>query len=427
MTENNDKYKKITIKIVSQRILPFLFILYVFTYLSRVNVSFASLEMNNSLGFSSEVYGFASGIFFIGYFFLQIPSNLIIERIGARRWLSPIIMTCGFLVICIAFVKNAQSFYVLRFLLGAVQAGFFPGMILYLTYWFPPEYHAEAVAVFMTASPISSVIGGPLSGLLLKLNGFLCFEGWQWVFIIEGIPLMILGVMMFIFLTDHPDQAKWLNEEQKKILTENSVRNKNTGPNTDMDSRGELTALRKFDVWALALFYFSFVVCSYGLSLWMPAIIKKLFHLSNPVTSALSALPFMLAAASMVVAAKWSDKISKRTPFLIVMMFVGSAFLAGAAFVSHPTFKFINLCLATLFIYGVSGPFWALPSQFLDKKMSGAGIAIINSVGNLGGFAGTNLMGSLYVTYGFKGGLAALALSAFIAATIAVFLKSSQA
>ena len=373
---------------VKGRIIPFLFLIYILVYLTRVNVGFASLQMDRVLQFDPRVYGLGTGIFFIGYIFLQVPGNLLVERIGARRWIAPLMVLNGILVMAMALIKNASTFYVLRFLLGAVQAGIFPGLILYLTYWIPKNHQARAMAFFLTANAASGVVGGPVSGLLLKMDGILGLYGWQWIFIIEAIPSIILGALVYRVMTDRPGHASWLTEQEKSWLE----------PRVDTpghkEGGGFGGGVKNPDVWIMGFCYFFMMTGFYGVIFWLPKILKDGFsNLSDPLVDALCGVPFLVAAAGMVIVGHVSDKKGKRIPYVLGFLLASAVTLTAAGLTPNPYMRFVFLCAAAFCIWGIFGPFWALPSTFLSGTAAAAGIAIINTIGNVGGFSGSYVVG----------------------------------
>jgi ACS family tartrate transporter-like MFS transporter len=376
---------------ITRRLIPFMFLLYIVSYLDRINVGFAALQLNQALRFDPAVFGLGAGIFFIGYFIFEIPSNLIMQRVGGRIWMARILVTWGMLSSATMFVNGAFSFYVLRFLLGAAEAGFFPGMILYLTYWFPMEARGSAVARFMTATAIAGVIGGPVSGLLLKMNGVAGLAGWQWLFLMEGLPAVVLGFLVFMILPDGPKEARWLSAQEKAWIIS---RVKEEGEAQRIHGHATLgEALRSGRVWTLASIYFAVVISFYGISLWLPQIVKSLSGVSDLLVGFIAAIPFIAASIGMVVIGRSSDQSRERRWHVAISAFAGAAGLTIAGFLKSPIAEIAALSLAAVGIWGSLGPFWAMSSEFLTGTAAAAGIALINSIGNLGGFAGPYLVG----------------------------------
>ncbi len=407
-----------TVRRISYRLVPFLFILYIVAYIDRVNVGFAALQMNAALGLSPAVFGLGSGIFFVGYFLFEIPSNLILARVGARLWIARIMITWGAAACVTAFVQGPRTFYLVRFLLGLSEAGFFPGMILYLTYWLPARYRARTIALFMTATAVSGVIGGPISGMLLTMHTA-GLSGWQWLFILEGAPAVALGIIVLIFLTDSPEQAKWLSSEERSWLLEEL---KNEAHVTERHGIRYLSqAARSGRVWLLALIYFSIVIAMYGTGLWLPQIIKEMSRLSEVGIGIVSAVPYLCAAIGMTFVGLSSDRTGERRLHTAGGALLASAGLMWAAYTQTPVAKIAGVSLAALGIWGSLGPFWALSTSFLCGSAAPGGIALINSIGNLGGFLGPYLVGIIKdMTGAFKYGMMALSLIALLGASLAL-------
>lgn len=398
------------------RLLPFLFLLYIVAYLDRINVGFAALQMQQQLGFTDAVYGFGAGLFFGGYFFFQVPSNLALQRVGARRWIALLMVIWGVISASMIFVSGPRSFYALRFFLGAAEAGFFPGVIFYLKNWFPAQARARTVARFMTAAPLSGVIGGPLSGALLGLHLKAGLAGWQWMFLLEGIPAILLGGVALAYLVDHPQDARWLPNHERAWLMETLDRERTEGP----ASGGAFSALGNGRIWMLALVYFGLNTVSYGMSFWLPKLIQSLSAASNLTIGVLSAIPYIAAAIVMVGVGLHSDRTGERRWHTAVPAFAGALALIAAAYSTSITLTIAATSVAVLGVFSMMGPFWAMPTRLLSGTAAAAGIAFINSVGNLGGFAGPSVIGLVRSSTGqFRGGLllvgAALAMSGAVA------------
>ncbi|MDB5293514.1 MAG: major facilitator superfamily 1 [Phycisphaerales bacterium] len=398
---------------IAWRLLPFLFVLYVVSYLDRVNVSFAGLQMKRDLaanGFGDAVYGIGGGIFFLGYFLFEIPSNLILERVGARAWICRIMLTWGVISACMMFVRGPKSFYLLRFLLGLAEAGFFPGVILYLTYWFPATRRARAVALFMTATAASGVIGSLISYKLLGLEGRYELHGWQWLFMLEGLPAILLGIVVVLVLPNGPRDARWLDDAQRDRLAELlALEDGGAGHHRATDLAASLRHRR---VWHLTGIYFCITVGLYGVSLWVPGLIKQAWsgH-SDQEVSLMSAIPYGCAVVAMVLVSRHSDRTGERRWHAAGSLFVGAAGAACSALVHHnPPLAVAAFSVAAMGIFSVFGPFWSMPPAFLAGTAAAAGIALVNSVGNLGGLAGSSLFGLIKEhTGGFAGALWTLA------------------
>ncbi len=416
--QENRSVEDAIVRILTWRLVPFLFLLYIVAYLDRINLGFAALQMQQQLGFTDSMYGLGAGIFFAGYFLFQVPSNLILMRVGARRWIAVLMVAWGIVSASMSLVQGPRSFYALRFLLGAAEAGFFPGVILYLKTWFPPGARARTVARFMTAAPLSGVVGGPLSGALLGLHSKGGMAGWQWMFLLEGIPAILLGGLTWIYLVDAPSFARWLSHDQKQWLQQTMDREKEGTLHT-----AGAGGLPFWPTFILALVYFGLNTVSYGISLWLPNLIKSLAGMSNFKIGVLSAIPYIAAAMAMVLVGLHSDRSGERRWHTAVPALAGAAGLAMAAHTNSVSATIALLSVAVLGVFSMMGPFWAMPTALLSGTAAAAGIAVINSVGNLGGFFGPYMIGVVRNSTGsFKGGLlvvgSALALSGCLALTL---------
>jgi ACS family tartrate transporter-like MFS transporter len=379
-----------TIRAISWRLIPFLVLAYFFSYLDRVNLGFAALTMNAELKFSPTVFAWGAGIFFIGYFIFEVPSNLALEKFGASRWIARIMVTWGIISALMALVSGVWSFYGLRFLLGVAEAGFFPGIILYLTYWYPAEYRARFLAAFAIAVPVSSVIGAPISGLLLGLDGAMGFKGWQWLFIIEGIPSVVLGIVTWFYLTDRPAQADWLTVEQKAWLSaklESETAAKNAAKHLTLGQ-----ALASPKVITLSLIYFGFVAALYGMQFWLPQIIKA-FGFTNAQTGFVAAVPYLFGTVAMILWARHSDATRERVMHVGAPLLLTAAALGICGYMDNPYVTMVALIVAAIGIFGTFAVFWTLPTAWLSGTAAAGAIALINSIGNLAGFGGPDLIG----------------------------------
>ena len=392
---------------VRRRMVPFLFLCYIFAYLDRINVGFAALQMNAALGFSSAVYGFGAGIFFVSYTAFEIPSNIILARVGARRWIARIMITWGLISACMMFVHDAKTFYALRFLLGAAEAGFFPGIIYYLTRWVPARERARTIATFMTATVTAGIVGGPISGALLSLDGTSGLAGWQWMFLLEGIPAALLGVVVLFALDESPSDATWLSAAERHALV------------SQLDEEGRATgdgrvhhvgdALKHRWLWVLALVYFVVPVALYGFGFFLPQILQAAFKGTPFQIGLLSAIPYLFGAAGMVVAARHSDRTGERRWHVALAAGLSGAAFIATAFVSGLVPSLVLLSIAMLGLTSMLGPFWTLATSFVHGAGAAAGIALINSVGNIGGFVGPYGIGYLRdATNSFSAGLIAI-------------------
>jgi ACS family tartrate transporter-like MFS transporter len=395
-------------------------LLYLVAFLDRVNVGFAALTMNVDLKFSPVVFGTGAGIFFIGYVLLGVPSNLMLHRFGARRWISGIMIFWGVISGAMAFIRSASDFYALRFLLGVAEAGFFPGMILYVTYWFPKSQRARILGAFMAALPLSSVIGAPISATLLDLNVY-GFRGWQWLFLLEGIPAVIAGVISLKYLSDRPEQATWLTGPERAVLIENL---QGSGPaDQPSNARGALT---HSGVWTLSAVYFALLVALYGYTFWLPQILHALGPFSYRQIGVLAMLPNIAAAPLMYAWGRHSDANSERRWHVALSLIIGGMGLSMAAWVHEPTFSLIALTVGAVGIYCALPVFWALPCNHLSGAFAAVGIAVINAVGNVGGYVGSSMMGYMkQASGGYTRGLAAFAAALVIAALLVISVEQS--
>jgi len=422
-----------TIAKVSKRLVPFLIVCYFIAYLDRVNVSFAALTMNQDLGLSQTAFGFGAGVFFLSYFIFEVPSNLLLERFGARKWIARIMLSWGILSGAMAFIPaigratglgNESSFYLIRVLLGAAEAGFFPGIIFYLTLWFPAVYRARIVGYFMAAIPLSTVIGAPVSGMLLYLHGGLGLAGWQWLFIIEAVPSIILSVVVFFYLTDRPVDAMWLAADERTWLAgrlEQEQRQRRA-----VQDYSVLQALVNPRVLGLSLVYFGLVAMNYGLSFFLPQIVKA-FGLSTFLTTVVSATPYVVGTISMVWWGRRSDHKVERKFHSVLPLLVAAAGIAVSTALDDPTLKMIAFCVAGFGIFAALPVFWTLPTAFLSGAAAACGIAVINSIGNLAGFAGPFAMGWIKDHSGsYAGGLLLLAALGVIATGIVLMLGHDE-
>jgi ACS family tartrate transporter-like MFS transporter len=410
------------IRRVRRRLIPFLGFMYFIAYLDRVNVGFAALQMNSALGFSSREFGFGAGIFFLGYFLFEVPSNLALARVGARLWIARIAIVWGVVSISMLSIKGPYSFYTLRFLLGAAEAGFFPGIIFYFTHWFPGPERARAVAQFSTASMAAGIVGAPLSGLLLSLRGAWGLDGWQWLFLIEGIPAVALGVIALAFLCDAPERASWLPEDEKEWLISALRSERECQPRTHAPTMR--AGLLDPTVWRLAGVLFLIVTSAYGFNFFLPQIVKGLSGASDLGVGLWTALPYLIAAVGMMIVATHSDRTGERRWHVAGCGWIAAIGLAMSALAGAPLPSFLALSVAAAGIYSATPVFWSLPTAFLRGNAAAAGIGLINAVGNLGGFAGPFLMGWMRDASGsFLVGLCVLAAAAALSGPLVLSIR----
>lgn len=385
------------------RLIPFMILLYVVSFLDRVNVSFAALEMNRDLGFTPEIYGFGAGIFFFGYFLFEVPSNVIMERVGARIWMCRIMLTWGIVSMATAFVRTPFEFYSARFLLGLAEAGFFPGMMLYLTYWFPTPLRARFIALFLAGVPLASVVGSPISGWLLGFENVANLHGWQWLFLIEGAPACVLAFVILFVLPDKPVKASWLNADEKREIETRIA------AEPAPDHHAFLPMLTDPRVWLLALPDFGIVISLYGLGLWLPQIVKAMGY-TNLETGFIVAAPYLASMIGMVAVGISSDKSGERIFHVAVPALVAAAGMAAAAILGQSVAAIFAMTVAMVGVYAALSVFWTLPPSFLGGTAAAGGIALINSISNLGGYFGPMLMGWLKQTTGtYSAGMLVLA------------------
>jgi len=424
MHSNMPEFERATMQRVTWRLLPFLLLLYIISWLDRVNVGFAKLQMNTDLGLSDTAYGFGAGIFFLAYAACEIPSNLLLVRFGARRWIARIMITWGLISAGMMFVQGELSFYAMRLLLGAAEAGFLPGIVYYLSQWFPRAQRAKAVSWFMIGIPLSIVFGGPLSGWLLGFEGHLGLHGWQWMFLAEGIPAVLLGFAVLVYLTEKPADAKWLTADQRDWLSKVIEAEHIEAQARHRVSVGEV--LRHPTVWLLAAIMFCCQTGSYGLTLWVPTIVKGLSGFSNFEVGMISSLPYIAAAAGMVLIGRSSDRTGERFMHVAIPTAIGAAGFVATALFKSPVPAMIALAIAAVGDYGTRGPFWALPGKFLTGGAAAAGIALINAMGAVGGFIGPSAVGYLKdVSGNFESGLFLLAGILLIGSLLTLVLRQS--
>ncbi|HUU25933.1 MAG TPA: MFS transporter [Methyloceanibacter sp.] len=407
------------------RLIPFLCLAYTINFLDRVNVGFAALHMNTDLGLSPSVYGFGAGIFFLGYIAFEIPSNLALQRFGARIWIARIMISWGLIACAMALVRSETGFYVMRLLLGIAEAGFFPGIILYLTYWFPAAERARIIALFMASVPLATVFGGPLSGALLEMHGFLGLAGWHWLFIIEGVPAILLGIAALFVLTDRPAQARWLTGDERQALATTLAAEAETTKAIGYADIG--AALTRPRVLALGMLYFLMVIGLYGIGFWMPQVIEG-FGLDPLQVGFLTAIPYLFAAIAMVAWGRHSDRTGERRWHIALPLLLAACAFAWSAYSGPLVPTMVALTIATLGFYSAFGPFWSLPTALLTGAGAAAGIALVNSMGNAAGFAGPYIVGVLkQATGSFSAALLFLAAALALGGLMALCFREAEA
>jgi ACS family tartrate transporter-like MFS transporter len=410
---------------ITRRLMPFLFVLYVFNYVNRVNVGYAALQMRSDLGFSNTVFGFGAGIFFIGYFLLQIPSTLLTELWSARNFITLSLIVWGALAALCGLIDTAEQFYWVRFFLGVAQAGFFPGVIVYLTHWFRYQDRAKAVAMFMMAIPTANMAGAAVAAGLMRID-WLGWNGWRWLLILEGLTTVIFGVIAFFYLTDRPADARWLPVDEREWITAELEREKERKRNAKKLST--LEALRNPQVIILALACFCYITNSVGLSSWLPTIVRRISGLSTTQVILISGIPWLAAIPMMFITAWHSDRSGERRwhaalPLLIVGVALSLSIAAG----NHLVLAIAAFSAATMALYSFPSPFWALPTIFLSGPAAAASIALINATGNLGGFAGPYMIGYLAdLTGGYTAGIFYLVASGLVGSALVLSLRVTR-
>lgn len=420
-----DALERVTMRRVTWRLLPFLLLLYIVSWLDRVNVSFAKLQMGPDLGIGDAAYGLGAGIFFVSYALCEIPSNLLLARFGARVWIARIMITWGLISAGMMFVTGPTSFYVMRFLLGAAEAGFLPGIIYYLSHWFPRTHRAKAVSWFMIGIPLSVVFGGPLSGWIMQsMDEYLGLHGWQWMFVVEGLPAVALGFVVLWFLTEKPAEAKWLTQEQRDWLSRRiEAEHVEAHARHGMQLRA---ALLHPTVWLLAVVMFCCQTGSYGLTFWVPSIVNGLSGYSEFQVGLFSAIPYIAAAAGMILVGMSSDRTGERFLHVAIPSVVGAAGFIAVGLLVSPMLAMAALAVAAVGDYSTRGPFWALPGKFLTGSALAGSIALINSMGAVGGVVGPSAVGWLKQSTGsFVGPMIMLSGVLIVGAVLTLLLRRS--
>ena len=388
MTEFAEDFAAKTYRKVDLRLLPFLFLCYILAYLDRVNVGFAKLQMLKDLSLSDAAFATGAGIFFIGYFFFEVPSNVLLKKFGARMWIARIMITWGIISACMMFVRGEWSFYAMRFILGVAEAGFFPGVIFYLTLWYPSRMRSTRTAWFVAAIAASGVIGNPVSGWIMdSLGGVMNLAGWQWLYLAQGIPSIVVGIWVIFYLNSSIEEARWLAAEEKTLLAKNLVAEDQHKTETRL-----IDAFKSSKVWVLCAIYFTLMIGLYGITFWLPTIVKAFGIQGYLEVGLVTAIPYGVAVIGMILLSLHSDKTGERRLHYMLNVTVGAAGLVlSGVFASNPILAIIFLSFGTLGVIGSMPLFWPLPSAFLAGTAAAAGIGIVNSVGNLGGYIGPNI------------------------------------
>ncbi|CAN5162932.1 MFS transporter [soil metagenome] len=413
-----------TMRRVARRILPFTFVLYIFNFLDRSNVGLAALQMNKDLAFSSSAFGLGAGVFFIGYALFEVPSNLLLVRVGARRWIARIMISWGLLASAMMFVRTPSQFYVLRFLLGVAEAGFFPAIIYYLSQWFPASMRARSLAKFMIAIPLSALLGGPLGGWLLGFDGRLGMQGWQWLFLVEGLPSVLLGVIALGYLTERPEEAEWLTPEQRAWLSRRLAKDREESPAPH--GLPPLRALLHPLVWLAAIIQLLLTTASYGYLFWGPLLIRDTLHISNLATGMLTGAIAVVSAVGLLLVGASSDRAGERPFHAAACAAFATIGCIGAAAASDPWWIFTSLALMQVSVVCFLAPFVTIPTMLLSGGSAAVGIALVNAIGSVGGFIGSYLIGFMRTrTGGDAGAFIVLAIMSAVATGILLYLTRS--
>jgi len=416
-----DARESAVLRKVTLRLIPYMALLYLVAFLDRVNVGFAALTMNEDVGLSASAYGLGAGIFFIGYFIFEVPSNLILERVGARRWIARIMISWGIVSASTAFITGPTSFYIVRFLLGVAEAGFFPGMILYLTYWFPSSVRARVMSMFLVAVPVSNVVGGPISAALLGTSLF-GLKGWQTMFIVEAMPAILLGVVTAFWLTDRPSKAAWLSDDERVTL-EQLLEAERVATRPAHHLRDGLLSPR---VWLLGVIYFGLIMGFYGLPFWLPQIVRSFGKLTTMEIGLLTAIPYAVASVAMIAWGRRSDRRDERAWHVSLPLLFGAAGFLVSGWTGDARMSLSALTVAAVGVYGAFGVFWTLPSAVLAGTAAAGGIALINSVGNLGGYVGPVVVGRLRDATGtYAAGLYMIAAAMGVAGVLVLLFRKA--
>jgi ACS family tartrate transporter-like MFS transporter len=415
---DDEALRKAAFRKVIWRMLPILTLGYVFNFLDRTNIGFAALEMNRDIGLSASQFGWGAGILFIGYCGFEIPSNMLLYRFGARLWISRIMISWGLLSCAMSLVSGPTSFYLLRFALGVAEAGFFPGIAFFLSAWFPAEYRARILSWFLVAIPVSSVIGGPLGGMLLGLEGHFGIAGWQWLFIVEGIPAVLIGLVLLKLLADRPQDATWLTPDEKRVILASFE-----GEKRDRAVSRLSVALRDVRVWMCTVVYLGFTIASYGVQIWLPLILKQQ-NFSNLEVGWISALPYLAASIGMIVWARSADRSGKKIFNLATCCLLATSGFLLAISTGRFDLSLLGVTAALVGVTAARAIFWSIPTRFLTGAAAAGGIAFINTIGTTGGFFGPTIVGWLKdATGSFEAGLLAMAGFLAVSTVFALLLK----